>query len=86
MELADLVRVFVAASRADRAAAAADNDVIPTLRNQCQSRYGRATLARARGDADAVEMFRQAADLWRAFGHPLEEHLALRRRRTATRF
>ena len=26
---------------------------------------------------NADEIFRQAAELWRAFGHPLEEHLAL---------
>ncbi len=77
MEIADVVRLLVAASRTDRAAAATDNDVIPTFRNECESRSAEATLARARGDANAAEIFRQAADLWRAFGHPLEEHLAL---------
>ena len=50
---------------------------IPTFRNECESRTAEATLARARGDANAVEVFRHAAELWRAFGHPLEEHLAL---------
>ena len=77
MEIADVVRLLVAASRIDRAAAAADNEVIPTFRNECESRSAEATLARARGDANAVEIFHQAAELWRAFGHPLEEHLAL---------
>ena len=35
MEIADVVRLLVAASRTDRAAAATDNDVIPTFRNEC---------------------------------------------------
>jgi hypothetical protein len=78
MEIADVVRLLVAASRTDRASAAADSDVIPTLRNQCETRTAEATLARARGDGNAVETFYQAAELWGAFGHPLEEHLALR--------
>lgn len=78
MELADVVRLLVAASRTDRASAAADNDVIPTFRNECESRTADATLARARGDANAVQTFYLAAELWGAFGHPLEEHLALR--------
>ena len=78
MELADVVRLLVAASRADRASAAADSAVIPTFRNECESRTAEATLARARGDANAVETFYLAAELWGAFGHPLEEHLALR--------
>jgi hypothetical protein len=77
MELADVVRLLVAASRADRASAAADSAVIPTFRNECESRTAEATLARARGDANAVETFYLAAELWGAFGHPLEEHLAL---------
>jgi hypothetical protein len=78
MEIADVVRLLVAASRTDRASAAADSDVIPTFRNECESRTAEATLARARGDANAVETFYLAAELWSAFGHPLEEHLALR--------
>jgi hypothetical protein len=77
MEIADVVRLLVAASRTEHAAAAVDNALIPTLRNECESRTADATLARARGDPDAVEIFRQAAELWRAFGHPLEEYLAL---------
>jgi len=77
MEMSDVVRLLVAASRPDRAAAAADNDVLPTFRNECETRTADATLALARGDAIAVDTFRQAAALWRAFGHPLEEYLAL---------
>ena len=77
MEIADVVRLLVAASRTDLAAVAVDNEVIPTFRNECESRTAEATLAWARGDANAVETFRQAAELWRAFGHPLEEYLAL---------
>jgi tetratricopeptide (TPR) repeat protein len=77
MEMADVVRLLVAASRADRAAAVADNDVIPTFRNECESRTADATLAVAGGDAGAFDVFQQAAALWNSFGHPLEEHLAL---------
>jgi hypothetical protein len=77
MEIADVVRLLVVASLSDRAAAAADSQVIPTFRNECESRTVEAVLARARGDQNAVDLFLQAAELWRAFGHPLEEHLAL---------
>ena len=62
MEIADVVRLLVAASRTDRAAAAADNEVIPTFRDECGSRSAEATLARARGDAHADEILRQAAE------------------------
>ena len=62
MELADVVRLLVAASRTDRAAAVADNEVIPTFRNECESRTADATLALAGGDAGAFEVFQQAAD------------------------
>jgi DNA-binding SARP family transcriptional activator/tetratricopeptide (TPR) repeat protein len=77
MELADLVRVLVVAGRADRAAAVCGHEVIQTLRNQGHVRTAEAWVARADGRQDADGLFRQSASLWRAFGQPLEEHLAL---------
>jgi tetratricopeptide (TPR) repeat protein len=76
MEVADLVRLLVAAAQLERAAAAADNDVIPAIRNECHSMTARATFAAA-GPSDGAELFEQAAERWHAYGHPLEEHLAL---------
>jgi DNA-binding SARP family transcriptional activator len=74
MEVADLVRLLVAAAQPERAAAAADNDAIPAIRNQCHSMTASATLAAA---GEGAALFEQAAEKWRAYGHPLEEYLAL---------
>jgi hypothetical protein len=77
MELADLVRLLVAGSRTDRAARVADHGVIATIRNHCQSRAAEATLAAATGDPHTADLCMEAAAMWRSFGHPLEEQLAL---------
>ena len=77
MELADLVRVLIVASRADRAAAVCGHHVIPAVRNQCHSRAAEAMLSLEYGRPDADELLSRSATLWRSFGHPLEEHLAL---------
>jgi hypothetical protein len=62
---------------ADEAAAAAENDVIPAVRNQSHTYTASATLAAARADADAAELFDRATEHWQTYGHPLEAHIAL---------
>jgi hypothetical protein len=78
MELTDVARLLVAASRGAEAAMAFDNDVIPTIRNQCHAQTAEATLAVLLGAADAAARFDRAAELWRTYGHPLEADLAER--------
>src|SRR5262249_23703617 len=77
MDVADLVRLLVASGKLEQAAAAAHNDVIPTIRNQCHSITADATLAAAQGASDAPDLFDRAAERWRAYGHPLETYLAV---------
>jgi tetratricopeptide (TPR) repeat protein len=76
-EIADVVRLLVAASRHDDAETASANDVIQTIRNQCHALTAEAVLAAAAGAPDAADRFDTAADRWRTYGHPLETQLAV---------
>ena len=78
MEIADVVRLLVVASpnRSRR------RGLWQRRHSHTPQRMRRRARPKPRwpgrdGDAEADELFRQAATLWRAFGHPLEEHLAL---------
>ena len=80
MELADTVRLLLADGRLEEArAAAAETTAIPTVRNLAQSATATALVVEASGDPGAAEAWVEAAERWRAFGHPLEEHLATTR-------
>ena len=77
MEIADVVRLLVAASRPEDAQVASANDVILTIRNQCHSLTAEAVLAAAAEAPDAADRFDAAAERWRTYGHPLETELAV---------
>ena len=80
MELADTLRLLLADGRFEEArVAAAESTALPTVRNVAQSATATALLAEAGGDSGAGAAWVEAAERWRAFGHPLEEHLAATR-------
>ena len=82
MELADTLRLLLADGRLEEArVAAAESTALPTVRNVAQSATATALLAEAGGDSGAGAAWVEAAERWRAFGHPLEEHLAATTRR-----
>ena len=80
MELADTLRLLLADGRLEEArVAAAESTALPTVRNVAQSATATALLAEAGGDSGAGAAWVEAAERWRVFGHPLEEHLAATR-------
>jgi len=79
-KLAEVARTSVAVGASDLLARIVSTSDARSRRDSLQLRAAKAVLAEARGDGDAAERYRSAAEGWRSFGVPYEEALARRGR------